>query len=57
MKRKQATRAAPKLGKKAQYDQFKKTARQLGCHEESMEDFEVKFRRIVPPKRPKATAQ
>ena len=40
----------PKLSKKDQYEQFKKIARKLGCNE-GTEDFEVKFRKIVPPKR------
>ena len=43
-----------KPNKAAQFEQFKKTARQLGCNE-SMEDFEVKFKKIVPPKRKEKT--
>ena len=35
---------------KAQFERFVATARKLGANE-SMEDFEVKFRKIVPPKR------
>ena len=34
---------------KAQFERFQQTARKLGANE-SMEDFEVKFRKIVPPK-------
>jgi len=34
-----------------QFERFVATARKLGANE-SMEDFEVKFRKIVPPKRP-----
>jgi len=41
----------PKPTKRAQYERFKETARELGV-DESMEDFEAKFRKIVPPKRP-----
>jgi len=40
---------APKTDK-AQFERFVATARKLGANE-SMEDFEVKFRKIVPPKR------
>jgi hypothetical protein len=35
---------------KAQFERFVATARKLGANE-SMEDFEVKFKKIVPPKR------
>src|SRR3984893_4659078 len=35
-----------------QFERFVQTARKLGVNE-SMEDFTVKFRKIVPPKRPK----
>jgi hypothetical protein len=35
---------------KAQFERFIATARKLRVND-SMEDFEVKFRRIVPPKR------
>lgn len=35
---------------KAQFERFVTTARKLGANE-SMEDFEVKFRKIIPPKR------
>ena len=33
-----------------QFERFRETARKLGANE-SIEDFEVKFRKIVPPKR------
>jgi hypothetical protein len=33
-----------------QFERFVATARKLGANE-SMEDFEVKFKKIVPPKR------
>jgi hypothetical protein len=33
-----------------QFERFKQTARKLGANE-SMEDFDVKFRKIIPPKR------
>lgn len=39
---------APKSDAK-QFERFKETARKLGANE-SMEDFEVKFKKIVPPK-------
>jgi hypothetical protein len=35
---------------KAQFERFVATARKLAVNE-SMEDFEVKFKKIVPPKR------
>jgi len=38
---------------KVQFERFVATARKLGANE-SMEDFEVKFKKIVPPKRKKA---
>jgi hypothetical protein len=34
-----------------QFERFVQTARKLGANE-SMEDFEVKFKKIVPAKRP-----
>jgi hypothetical protein len=37
---------------KAQSERFKETARSLGANE-STEDFELKFKRILPPKRPR----
>jgi hypothetical protein len=40
---------------KAQFEAFVATARKVGANE-SMEDFEVKFRKIVPPKRRKKIA-
>jgi hypothetical protein len=43
-----------KLTDKEQSERFIETARKLGANE-SAEDFEVKFRKIVPPK-PKASA-
>ena len=45
--------AKPKKKKrtdKEQFERFVQTARKLGVNE-SMEDFEVKFRKIVPPKK------
>ncbi len=45
-------RAKPKRVPKSdtkQFERFRETARKLGANE-SMEDFEVKFRKIVPPK-------
>jgi hypothetical protein len=35
---------------KQQFERFAEAARKLGVNE-SMEDFQVKFRKIVPPKR------
>lgn len=35
---------------KAQFERFVATARKLGANE-SMEDFEVKFKKIVPPRK------
>jgi hypothetical protein len=43
-------RKTPKRTDKQQFERFVETARKLGVNE-SMEDFEVKFRKIVPPKR------
>ena len=40
----------PKKTDKEQFERFVAAARKLGVNE-SMEDFQVKFRRIVPPKR------
>ncbi len=40
---------APKSNAK-QFERFVSTARKLGTNE-SMEDFEVNFKKIVPPKR------
>jgi hypothetical protein len=40
----------PKKTDKKQSERFKETARELGANE-SAEDFEVQFRKIVPPKR------
>jgi hypothetical protein len=34
---------------KEQFERFKEAARKLGLNE-SLEDFQVKFRKIVPPK-------
>jgi hypothetical protein len=39
-----------KLSKKAQYERFVETARKLDC-DDSMEAFEIAFKKIVPPKR------
>ena len=39
----------PKLSKKAQYERFVETARELGC-DESEEAFVRQFSKIVPPK-------
>jgi hypothetical protein len=39
-----------KLTDKEQFERFKEAARKAGVNE-SMEDFQVKFRKIVPPKR------
>lgn len=39
----------PKISKKAQYERFLETARDLRC-DESQEEFERKFAKIVPPK-------
>jgi hypothetical protein len=45
-----AKRKTPKKTDKQQFERFVATARKLGVNE-SMEDFTVKFRKIVPPKR------
>jgi len=39
-----------KLSDKEQFERFVQTARKLGVND-SMEDFQVKFRKIVPAKR------
>jgi hypothetical protein len=44
----------PKTSDKRQYERFVKTARKLGC-DESAEAFDRAFRKIIPPRRPKAT--
>jgi hypothetical protein len=46
-----AKQKKPKKTDKEQFERFVATARKLGVNE-SMEDFQVKFRKIVPPKRP-----
>jgi len=38
-----------------QFERFVATARKLGANE-SMEDFEVKFRKIVPPRKRKESS-
>jgi hypothetical protein len=45
-----AKKKRPKKTDKEQFERFKEAARKLGVNE-SMEDFEVKFRKIVPPRR------
>jgi hypothetical protein len=45
-----ANKKRPKKNDKEQFERFKETARKLGVNE-SMEDFQVKFRKIIPPKR------
>ncbi len=47
-----AKKRGPKKSDKEQYERFVQAARKLGLNE-SMEDFTVKFRKIVPPKRSK----
>ena len=42
----------PKKTDKEQFERFREAARKLGVNE-SMEDFQVKFRKIVPPKKSK----
>ena len=42
----------PKKTDKHQFERFVATARKLGVNE-SMEDFTVKFRKIVPPRKSK----
>jgi hypothetical protein len=44
-----AKKKRPKKNDKEQFERFVATARKLGVNE-SMEDFQVKFRKIVPPK-------
>jgi hypothetical protein len=39
----------PKKSNKQQFERFIETARKLGV-DESLEDFQAKFRKIVPPK-------
>jgi hypothetical protein len=43
----------PRKTDKQQFERFVEAARKLGVNE-SMEDFQVKFRRIVQPKRKRA---
>jgi hypothetical protein len=43
-------KAQLKKSKKAQYERFVETARELGC-DENEEAFERAFEKIVPPKR------
>jgi hypothetical protein len=50
MARAVAKKKRPKKTDKEQYERFVQAARKLGVNE-SMEDFQVKFRKIVPPKR------
>jgi hypothetical protein len=45
-----AKKKRPKKTDKEQYERFVEAARKLGVNE-SMEDFTVKFRKIVRPKR------
>jgi hypothetical protein len=40
----------PKKNDKEQFERFKEAARKLGVNE-SMEDFTLRFRKIVPPRR------
>lgn len=50
-------KSAPKPTKKAQYERFKETARELGIdNERSAAEFERAFKKIVPPK-PRAKSQ
>jgi hypothetical protein len=44
-----AKKKRPKRTDKEQFERFKEAARKHGVNE-SMEDFQVKFRKIVPPK-------
>jgi hypothetical protein len=46
-----AKKKPKKATDKEQFERFKAAARKLGVNE-SMEDFQVKFRKIVPPKKP-----
>jgi hypothetical protein len=43
----------PKKNDKEQYERFVEAARKLGVNED-MEEFQAKFRKIVPPKHAKA---
>jgi hypothetical protein len=45
-----AKKKKPKSSDKEQFERFVEAARKLGVNE-SMEDFTVKFRKIVPPKK------
>jgi uncharacterized protein YwgA len=54
MARAEKPKNKPKLTDKAQSERFKETARKLGVNE-SIEDFEVKFRKIVVPSKKKTT--
>jgi hypothetical protein len=45
-----AKKKSPKKTDKEQFERFVAAARKHGVNE-SMEDFQVKFRKIVPPKR------
>lgn len=40
----------PRKTDKEQFERFKEAARKLGVNE-SLEDFQVKFRKIVPPRK------
>ena len=46
-----AKKKRSKKTEQEQFERFKEAARKLGVNE-SMEDFQVKFRKIVPAKRP-----
>jgi hypothetical protein len=50
-----ASKKRPKKNDKEQFERFKEAARKLGVNE-SLEDFTVKFRKIVAPKRPRRSA-
>jgi len=45
-----AKKKKPKRTDKEQFERFVQTARKLGVND-SMEDFQVKFRKIIRPKR------
>ena len=45
----------PKSQDKREYERFQQTARELGC-DESEEEFERKFTKIVPPKPTRSTS-
>ena len=45
-----ASKKRPKKSDKEQFERFKEAARKLGVNE-SMEDFTVRFRKIVAPKK------